>query len=58
MKTVKLWQVFVAILCLAFIVLVVYGINTDCPKTVGYVYCGSDNGWSLQKWSQEKVGIK
>jgi hypothetical protein len=56
MKTIKLWQILVSILCIAFLVLVVYGIKTDCPNTSGYVYCGAGDGWSLQKWSQQKVG--
>lgn len=56
MKTLKLWQIFVSILCVVFIGLLIYGIKTDCPNTAGYVYCGTDEHWSLQKWSQQKLG--
>lgn len=54
MKTFKVWQVLVSIVCLALIALVLYGVNTDCPNTAGYVYCGEGKDWSLQKWSLQK----
>ncbi|GGY71899.1 hypothetical protein GCM10011613_16000 [Cellvibrio zantedeschiae] len=56
MKTFKLWHLLVSIFCVLFIMLVVYGIKTDCPNTAGYVYCGDSDGWSLHHWGQQKVG--
>jgi len=55
MKAFKVWQIFLAILGILFIVLCIYGFNTDCPNTAGYVFCGDSDDWSLQRWSQQKV---
>ncbi len=55
MKTFKIWQVFLAVIGILFVALVIYGFNTDCPNTAGYVFCGTSDDWSLQRWSQQKV---
>lgn len=49
MKTFKIRHVVLSIICILFVALCVYGLNTDCPNTVGYVFCGDSN-------AQQKVG--
>jgi hypothetical protein len=55
MKAFKLWQIFLGVIGILFIILCIYGLNTDCPNTAGYVFCGNSDDWSLQRWSQQKV---
>lgn len=56
MKAFKVWQILVSVVCILFIMLFIYGLRTDCPNTAGYVFCGDSEDWSLQRWSQQKVG--
>lgn len=43
------WSVFAGVVCVVVFIVsivllgfVIYGMATDCPDTVGYVYCGGD----------------
>jgi hypothetical protein len=49
MKTLKIWHFLLSVVCILFIAMVIYGFNTDCPNTAGYVFCGNTNGGSLQR---------
>lgn len=41
-------KIALAVLVLIFMMLVIYGIITDCPHTAGYFFCSESERWELR----------
>lgn len=54
MRTFKFFHAILFVALILLIVLCIYGINTDCPNTEGYVFCGDSDTWSLNFWNHPK----